>query len=361
MIDLFPFAKPFIHSLDPEKAHSLTINLLKRGVTGVPFRPRRYKALKTSVFGLDFDNPVGLAAGFDKDAEVLAGAQRMGFGFVEAGTVTPKPQIGNDKPRLFRLSADKAVINRFGFNNKGVEAFAHKLETFKPPYGQARSVVGANVGANKETEDRTADYETCIRRLYGLSDYFTVNISSPNTPGLRALQSRAALEDLVSRVLAVRDEKIREGASRIPMLVKIAPDLTDEDVADIAAVAMESEIDGLIVSNTTIERPDSLKSLDRSEAGGLSGKPLFAPSTEMLRKVYRATEGNIPLVGVGGISSGADAYTKIRAGASLVQLYSMLVYEGSGLVERIKRDLDKQLQKNGFSSVSDAVGVDVKG
>lgn len=361
MIDLFPFAKPFIHSLDPEKAHTLTINMLRRGVTGVPFPPKRYATLKTEVFGLSFDNPVGLAAGFDKDAEALAGAQRMGFGFVEAGTVTPKAQPGNEKPRLFRLSGDRAVINRFGFNNKGVDAFADRLTHFKPPYGRARSIVGANVGANKDAKDRTADYVTCIERLYGLSDYFTVNISSPNTPGLRALQSRASLENLTDRVLEVRRKKVKEGMARVPILVKIAPDLTEEDVADIASVALESDIDGLIVSNTTIERPETLKSRDKAEMGGLSGKPLFAPSTEMLAKVYRATGGKVPLVGVGGISSGADAYAKVRAGASLVQLYSMLVYEGPGLVERVKKDLNKLLLRDGFSSVADAVGADHTG
>ncbi|MBO6504647.1 MAG: quinone-dependent dihydroorotate dehydrogenase [Kordiimonadaceae bacterium] len=361
MIDLFPFARPFIHSLDPEKAHTLTINMLRRGITGVPFPPKRYRALKTDVFGLTFDNPVGLAAGFDKDAEALAGAQRMGFGFVEAGTVTPKPQPGNEKPRLFRLSADRAVINRFGFNNKGVEAFAKRLQSFKPPYGPNRSIVGANVGANKEAKDRTADYVTCIERLYGLSDYFTVNISSPNTPGLRALQSRASLENLISRVLEVREKKVSDGMARVPMLVKIAPDLTEEDVADIAAIALASDIDGLIVSNTTIERPEFLKSADKTEMGGLSGKPLFEPSTDMLAKVYKATDGKIPLVGVGGISSGADAYAKIRAGASLVQLYSMLVYEGPGLVERVKKDLNKLLKKDGFATVAEAVGADHTG
>ena len=282
----------------------------------------------------------------------------MGFGFVEAGSVTPKPQPGNDKPRLFRLSADKAVINRFGFNNKGLEAFAGQLERFKPPYGKDRSIVGANVGANKDVSDRTADYETGIDRLYGLSDYFTVNISSPNTPGLRALQSREALQDLVDRVLAVRSRKMEEGSARIPILVKIAPDLTEDDVSDIAAVALGSDIDGLIVSNTTIKRPASLKSKDKGETGGLSGKPLFEPSTDMLRRMYVATEGKIPLVGVGGIGSGAEAYAKIRAGASLVQLYSALVYEGPGLVERIKRDLNKRLKQDGFSSVADAVGAD---
>ncbi len=358
MFDLFPFARPFIHALDPEKAHTVTIRALKAGITGLTHPPKRYDSLKTEVFGLSFDNPVGLAAGFDKDAEVLSGAQRMGFGFVEAGSVTPKPQPGNDKPRLFRLSADKAVINRFGFNNKGLEAFAGQLERFNPPYGKDRSIVGANVGANKDASDRTADYETGINRLYGLSDYFTVNISSPNTPGLRALQSREALQDLVDRVLAVRSRKMEEGSARIPILVKIAPDLTEDDVSDIAAVALGSDIDGLIVSNTTIERPASLKSKDKGETGGLSGKPLFEPSTDMLRRMYVATEGKIPLVGVGGIGSGAEAYAKIRAGASLVQLYSALVYEGPGLVERIKRDLNKRLKQDGFSSVADAVGAD---
>lgn len=356
MLDLFPFARPFIHALDPEKAHSLTIAALSRGITGTSWRPRRYNSLKTSVFGLSFDNPVGLAAGFDKDAEALAGAQKMGFGFVEAGTVTPKPQPGNEKPRLFRLSQDKAVINRFGFNNKGVDAFARKLETFRPPFGKSRSIVGANVGANKDTADRTADYETCIRLLYGLSDYFTVNISSPNTPGLRALQSRSALEDLVCRVLAVREEKMLEGRARIPILVKIAPDLKDEDIEDIAAVALEHDIDGLIVSNTTIARPDSLKSRDATEAGGLSGKPLFEPSTEVLHRVYQATAGKKPLVGVGGIASGSDAYRKILAGASLVQLYSALVYEGPGLVERVKADLARRLSRDGYSTIAEAVG-----
>lgn len=358
MFDLYPFAKPFIHALDPEKAHTLTIRMLKAGITGLTHPPKRYSRLKTEVFGLQFDNPVGLAAGFDKDAEVMGGAQRMGFGFVEAGSVTPKPQPGNDKPRLFRLTADKAVINRFGFNNKGLDAFASRLERFTPPYGKDRSVVGANVGANKDASDRTADYETCINRLYGLSDYFTVNISSPNTPGLRALQSRETLEDLVNRVLAVRARKVAEGAARIPVLVKIAPDLTEDDVGDIAAVALGSDIDGLIVSNTTIERPASLKSHDKSETGGLSGRPLFEPSTKMLARMYEATGGKIPLVGVGGIASGADAYAKIRAGASLVQLYSALVFEGPGLVERVKRELNSLLKRDGFEAVADAVGAD---
>ncbi len=358
MIDLYPFAKPFIHSLDPERAHGLTISLLSRGITGTARRARSFKILKTSVFGLSFDNPIGLAAGFDKDAEAITGAQKMGFGFVEAGTVTPAPQPGNDKPRLFRLSRDRAVINRFGFNSKGVEAFAGNLESRRTI--NAHAVVGANVGANKNSDDRTADYVTCIDRLYGLCDYFTVNISSPNTPGLRALQSKAALEDLIGRVLDVRSAKQKSGSERTPILVKIAPDLLDRDITDIAEVALSTDIDGLIVSNTTIERPESLRSVDKSQTGGLSGKPLFAPSTEMLRRIYTATGGQKPLIGVGGIASAADAYTKIRAGASLVQLYSAMVYEGPSLVERVKSGLAHALKKDGFSSVKNAVGSDVR-
>lgn len=357
MIDLFSLAKPFIHSLDPERAHGLTVSLLSRGVTGTALRARHHKILNTNVFGLSFDNPVGLAAGFDKDAEAISGAQKMGFGFVEAGTVTPKPQPGNDKPRLFRLTRDRAVINRFGFNSKGLENFARNLESGCNKNRAA--VVGANVGANKTSEDRTADYVTCIDRIYGLCDYFTVNISSPNTPGLRALQSKAALEDLIGQVLEVRANKQQAGDTRVPILVKIAPDLLDSDVKDIADIAVSTDIDGLIVSNTTIERPESLRSHDKGEAGGLSGRPLFEPSTEMLKRIYAATGGQKPLIGVGGIASAADAYTKIRAGASLVQLYSALVYEGPSLVERIKSGLAIALKKDGFTSIGDAVGVDV--
>ncbi len=356
MIDLFPIARTFIHAMDPEAAHNATIKALKAGFTGCIGTVKDDPSLATSVFGLAFPNPVGLAAGFDKNADVVAGAQKMGFGFTEAGTVTPKPQAGNPKPRLFRLSADRAVINRFGFNNEGLDYFEARLKALPAN----RGLVGANVGANKDADDRTADYVTGINRLYGLSDYFTVNISSPNTPGLRALQSKEALEDLVGRVLEARTEKIAQGHARIPILVKIAPDLQSDDIDDIAAVARETDIDGLIVSNTTITRPDSLMSPSRGEAGGLSGTPLMKPSTDVLSAVYKATEGKVPLIGVGGIASGEDAYAKIRAGASLVQLYSMLVYEGPALVTRVKRGLTAALKRDGFTSVADAVGADHK-
>ncbi|TNE61521.1 MAG: quinone-dependent dihydroorotate dehydrogenase [Alphaproteobacteria bacterium] len=355
MLDLFPLVRPLVHALDPETAHNMTVRFLSRGLSGRFGDTGDDPILATRLFGIDFPNPVGLAAGFDKNADAITGAHSIGFGFAEAGTVTPKPQAGNARPRLFRLKEDRAVINRFGFNNKGLENFAENLAALP----RRRGLVGANVGANKDAADRTADYVTGIERLYGLSDYFTVNISSPNTPGLRALQSRAALQDLVDRVLAARQAKMDAGAAYVPILVKIAPDLTSTDIQDIAAVATSSGIDGLIVSNTTITRPASLTSRHKDEMGGLSGAPLMGPSTEVLKAVYRATGGKVPLIGVGGIASGADAFAKIRAGASLVQLYSMLVYEGPGLVTRVKTELAMILKDHGFKSVADAVGTGI--
>lgn len=354
MLNLFPIIKPFIFMMDPEKAHNFTIKLLKAGLSPVMFKGSDDPCLKTKVMGMDFPNPVGLAAGFDKNAEVMDAMLGEGFGFVEAGTVTPEPQPGNPLPRLFRLKEDKAVINRFGFNNEGLSVFGDRLKKRQHKKG----VVGANVGANKESQDRTADYVTGVEKLYGLSDYFTVNISSPNTPGLRALQSKDSLQDLVDRVIAARTNAVKAGAASIPIVIKVAPDLLDQDKADIADIALNSDIDGLIVSNTTIERPDSLQSEHKGEGGGLSGSVLMEPSTQVLSDIYKLTEGRVPLIGVGGIASGADAYRKIRAGASLVQVYSMLVYEGTGLVTQIKKDLTKLLKQDGFSSIAEAVGAD---
>ena len=349
MIDLFPLIRPFVFKMDSEKAHDLTIKLLKKGLSPTFFNGDDDPVLATDAFGFHFDNPVGLAAGFDKNAEVMDAMLREGFGFVEAGTVTPKPQGGNEKPRLFRLKEDRAVVNRFGFNNEGLRAFSKRMRERQSEPG----IVGANVGANKDAVDRAADYETCIRLLNGAASYFTVNISSPNTPGLRALQSKEALTDLLTRVVEARNE-----GPPTPILLKIAPDLTDEDKEDIVSVSLTSGIDGLIVSNTTIERPDSLLSVDANEGGGLSGAPLFAPSTKVLSDIYHLSEGKIPLVGVGGIANGRDAYAKIRAGASLVQIYSMMVYEGTGLVTRVKKELATCLKADGFTSVKDAVGAD---
>ena len=355
MIDLFPIVGPLLRSVDPEKAHGLTIKALASGLVPA-VREADDPILQTRVLGLDFANPVGLAAGFDKNAEVVDPMLRLGFGFVEAGSVTPRPQPGNPKPRLFRVPEQGAVINRMGFNNEGLEPFAERLERRLSGGRKAPGIVGANLGKNKDTVEAADDYVIGVRRVAALADYLVVNVSSPNTPGLRALQGRDPLRTLLGRVLDARAScKLVRNP---PVLLKIAPDLTDEDKADIAAVALESGIDGLIVSNTTIARPAEIPEPLRSEAGGLSGKPLFAPSTAVLREMYALTGGKLPLIGVGGIASGADAYAKIRAGASLVQLYSALVYAGPALVLAIRRDLAALLRRDGFASLGDAVGAD---
>ena len=301
-------------------------------------------------FGLDFPNPVGLAAGFDKNAEVPSAALDLGgFGFAEFGTVTPQPQPGNPKPRIFRLPDQNAVINRLGFNNAGLEEAAARAARLK----RRRGIVGGNIGKNKDQTDAVADYVAGARRLSPLVDYLTVNVSSPNTPGLRALQGRAMLTELLSAVQAARQVPV-------PVLVKIAPDLTKADLEDIVHAANDTKIAGIIVSNTTIDRPASLPPALAAETGGLSGAPLFAPSTEMLRRAYRLTGNAIPLVGVGGISSADDAYAKIRAGASLVQLYTALVYQGPGLVARIKLGLAARLRADGFAALEEAIGADAR-
>ena len=344
-----------LYQLSPEDAHHASLWALEHGLVGVRAEPED-PILKTRVFGLEFANPIGLAAGFDKDARVVDAMLRLGFGFVEAGTVTPRPQPGNPKPRLFRLSEDRAVINRLGFNSGGVEAFALRLEA-RARRPHAAGIVGANVGKNRETEDGAADYVAGIARLAGLADYLVCNISSPNTPGLRAMQAKAPIEDLLRRVMAARDAHAPKGR-KPPLLAKVGPDLSDDQLKDIAEVALAIGVDGLIIGNTTVERPPSLKSRDRNEAGGLSGAPLLQPATACLRGMYRLTEGRIPLIGCGGVASGADAYEKIRAGASLVQVYSALVFEGPGLANRIKRELAQCLRRDGFKRVSDAVGAD---
>ncbi len=305
--------------------------------------------LASTHWGLDFPNPLGLAAGFDKNGEVPDAMLGLGFGFTEIGSVTPRPQPGNPKPRLFRLSADRAVINRMGFNNEGLEAAAARLSA-RPRNG----IVGANLGKNKDTEDAASDYVKGVASLGPLADYLVINVSSPNTPGLRALQGRAPLEALIGRT---REAVAKLPASK-PLLLKIAPDLTLEDRADIADVALASGLDGLIVSNTTITRPETLRSSEAKETGGLSGAPLFEPSTKVLSEMYKLTGGKILLVGVGGIGSGEQAYAKIRAGASLLQLYSALVYGGPALIARINRDLAALLKRDGFSTLVAAVGAD---
>lgn len=350
MADWYGLVYPFIRCMDPEKAHGLAIRALKMGLTPKG-RPVQSKALKQRLWGMDFINPVGLAAGFDKDAEVFMPMLDQGFGFVEVGSLTPKPQPGNPLPRLFRLTEDEAVINRMGFNNQGhVPAFGRlKRKPVRP------GPVGVNLGKNKTSDDAVADYVLGVEKLGPVADYLVVNVSSPNTPGLRALQGREPLEQLLKPVIAARDQL---ADWKPPVLLKIAPDLTSEDQDDIAAVALDLGLDGLIVSNTTIERPKTLKSHHAPETGGLSGQPLFEASTQLLGRFYQKLGGQMPLIGVGGISSGRQAYAKIRAGASLVQLYSALVYGGPGLVRQINRDLAELLAKDGLQSVTEAIGAD---
>jgi dihydroorotate dehydrogenase len=340
-------AFPVLRRLDAETAHRLTIGGLKAGFGGGTAAADD-PVLATRLFGHDLPNPVGLAAGFDKHAEVPDAMLAQGFGFVEIGTVTPRPQPGNPRPRLFRLPEDGAVINRFGFNSEGAEAAAARLERRMGRPG----LVGVNLGANKDSIDRAADYVTGLERLGRYAGYVTVNISSPNTPGLRALQGREELDDLLGRLFAVRDRL----KLTVPLALKIAPDLVAADREAIALVALSRGLDALIVSNTTIARPPDLKSKFATETGGLSGRPLFAASTEMLADMYRLTGGRIVLIGVGGIASGADAYAKIRAGACAVQLYSALALQGPGLIADIKRDLAALLKRDGHASVSAAVG-----
>ncbi|HEY8618113.1 quinone-dependent dihydroorotate dehydrogenase [Phenylobacterium sp.] len=334
-----------LHRLDPEDAHGAAIASLKAGLG--PRAGRDDPILATELAGLKLPNPVGLAPGFDKNAEVFAPMLRAGFGFVECGTVTPLPQVGNPRPRLFRLSEDRAVINRMGFNNQGLEPFAARLARRGP------GVVGANIGANKDSADRVADYVSCLRRLWGLASYFTINISSPNTPGLRALQTRAALEELLGRLAEARDALPAEG--RAPMFLKVAPDLADGEAEAIVETVLGAGLQGIIVSNTTIGRPE-LRSPFRDETGGLSGAPLQALSTGMLARFSAIADGRLVLIGAGGVDSGQAAYAKLRAGAAAVQLYSALVYEGPGLVARIKRELAQILRAEGFRAVGEAVG-----
>ena len=344
-MSLHALATRALHAFDPEDAHRLAIEALKLGLG--PIAGADDAILATTLAGLSLPNPVGLAAGFDKDAEVFAPMLRAGFGFVECGTVTPLPQAGNPRPRLFRLTEDLAVINRMGFNNKGLEAFAARLAR------RGEGVVGANIGANKDADDRIGDYVTGLKRLWGQASYFTVNISSPNTPGLRALQTKAALEELLGRIAEARDAL--PSAGRVPIFLKVAPDLEAGEPAVIVEAVLASGLSGIIVANTTISRPP-LSSRFAGETGGLSGAPLQGLAMRTLQAFAEAGAGRTVLIAAGGIASGAQAYARIRAGASAVQLYSAMVYEGPGLVRRIKRDLAQRLRADGFASVAEAVG-----
>lgn len=357
MLDtLFRLGKPFLHALDAETAHGLTLRGLKTGL--VPCDPiQDDPRLKTVLWGRPFPNPVGLAAGFDKNADVPGAMLKLGFGFVELGTVTPKPQSGNPRPRVFRHMGSHAVINRMGFPNQGVEAFKKNLQAFLDLKPRPPGLVGINIGMNKTQTEPAKDYCFLIRALGAYADYLAVNISSPNTPGLRNLQNRENLLPLLEQILAERKKSCGTEAPP-PVLVKLSPDLDPAQQETIAGALVESGIDGLILTNTTLDRPDDLPYPFREQPGGLSGAPLTTKSTEVIRDFYRLTKGVLPIIGVGGVSSADDAYAKIRAGASLVQLYSALVFHGPALVKNIRDGLSSRLDRDGFSTLSEAVGAD---
>ena len=349
--------RPLIFKLDPEKAHDLAINFLHffPNLASSFALNRDFHNLKTNIFGLDFSNPIGMAAGFDKNALCFATLAKFGFGFVEVGTVTPKEQKGNDKPRIFRLKEDCAIINRLGFNNLGADVFEKNLEENLAKF---RGILGINIGKNKDVENALKDYLPLLERFYQKASYITVNISSPNTKNLRDLQNSQNLDFFLSEIFKKKAELKIKHKKNTPIFLKIAPDLDKIQQEEIAQIALKNSIDGLIISNTTIARPESLKSRFAAETGGLSGKVLFDPSTQILRNFYQLTGGKIALIGVGGVSNANDAYQKIRNGASLVQIYSAFIYQGFGLVENIKRDLSLMLEKDGFKNVVQAVGVD---
>lgn len=357
MPDFYPIIRPLLFRLSAETASTLALRVLRWRLGRLAFRSAAgatdSPVLRQRLWGHEFPNPVGLAAGCDKDGlapDAMLGLG-FGFGFVEIGTVTPRPQPGNPKPRLFRLDEDRAAINRFGFNSGGLEAVTARLAR------RARhGIVGVNLGVNRDGRDAVQDYREGIRRAAPFADYLVVNVSSPNTPGLRDLQARSRLEALLRQLIEARGEEV----GTAPLLLKIAPDLTAEECSDIAEVALGTGIDGLIVSNTMTARPPGLRSRHAGEAGGLSGRPLFAISTALLADMYRLTQGKLPLIGVGGVASAADAYAKIRAGASLVQLYTALAFEGPALIGRIKAGLAQLLARDGFRSVGEAVGADAK-
>ncbi len=340
---------PLMRGLDAETAHGIALKALAAGLAGRD-SGRDDPVLATEAFGLRFRNPIGLAAGFDKDAVAVVPLMRLGFGFVEAGTVTPRPQPGNPRPRLFRLTEDAAVINRMGFNNGGLDGYVARLRSLPRPLP---AVFGANIGINKDGADPERDYPALYAAVAPYADYVTVNVSSPNTPGLRDLQGEERLAAILDAIAATR-----AGLPRTPpLLVKIAPDLADDALAPIVQTCLTRGVAGLIISNTTIARP-ALRSAHATEAGGLSGAPLFAPSTEVLRKVHRIARGRLTLVGVGGIATAEQAYAKIRAGASLVQMYTGFAYAGPVLPRRIADGLAALLKRDGFTSVADAVGKD---
>ena len=342
-----------LRCLEPETAHRLSLRLLRSGLS--PPAAASDRALALDCFGLAFANPLGIAAGFDKNAEVPGALAGLGFGFVEVGTVTPRPQAGNPRPRLFRLTADRALINRLGFNNQGLDTVTARLAALARPFGVP---LGVNVGANRDSADPAADYVAGLTRVAPFADYVTINISSPNTPGLRDLQMRAALDDLLRRVVAARGEALAGSGRRLPLALKIAPDLDEAGLADIAEAVLAHGIEAVAIGNTTIGRPVGLRSAKRAEAGGLSGRPLFDQSTAVLGRFHKLTQGRVSLIGIGGIDSADTAYAKLRAGASLLQLYTGLVYGGPSLIGEILDGLAQRLRRDGHARIAEAVGAD---
>ncbi len=339
--------------LPPEIAHQLTIQLLKSNLTFSRRKNEEFPTLRQTILGIDFQNPLGLAAGFDKNAEVMKSMLSYGFGFIEVGTITPKPQSGNQKPRVFRLLEDEAIINYLGFNNNGSDKILKNLKSFYND-NYIGGVIGINVGKNKSTENDIDDYLYCIEKLGVYGNYITINISSPNTPRLRDLQLRGRIENLVKKIQNKQNE-IKELNNK-PIFIKISPDLEDEQLRDIALMSLANNVNGLIISNSTLKRPNTLTSLYKNEVGGLSGKPIFLDSTLILKKMYSLTNGQIPLIGVGGISNGNECYEKIKAGASLVQLYTALVYQGPKIINNIIKELNGLVLTDGYKNISEAIG-----
>jgi dihydroorotate dehydrogenase len=357
-MSIYKIFRPLIFKINPENAHNLAINFLKffpKSAT-VFCLNRNYENLHTKLWNIDFKNPIGMAAGFDKNAEVAEVLAKFGFGFVEVGTVTPKPQSGNDKPRIFRLTQDRAIINRLGFNNLGAEVFAKNIARI---LSQISAPLGINIGKNKDTENALLDYLPLLEKFYEKASYITINISSPNTKNLRDLQNENQLDLFLSEIVKKKNQLKLLCKKDVPILLKVAPDLAVSEQEKIAKVVIKNAIDGIIISNTTIFREPNLQSQNSAESGGLSGAPLFQASNEVLKNFYRFTNGKIPLVGVGGISSALDAYEKIKCGASLVQIYSAFIYQGFGLVEKVKKELSELVKKDGFKNISQAVGVAV--
>ncbi len=353
---LFALARPILHKIDPETAHGMTIRALKSGLLPAPPRVEDAR-LRCTLWNRPFPNPLGLAAGFDKGADVVGPMLRMGFGFVEAGTVTPRPQDGNPRPRVFRDVDDGAVINRMGFPNPGLDRFRANIEKFLEAKPRAPGIIGINIGMNKGAPDPAKDYCALVRALGTYADYLTVNISSPNTPGLRNLQARENLMPLLARIMEERARACGKDNAP-PLLVKLAPDLEEDLLKDVADCLIESNVDGVILGNTTLDRPDYLPADFGMEQGGLSGRPLTQKSTGIIKKFYRHTGGKLPIIGAGGVSSAQDAYDKIRAGASLVQLYTALVFHGPDLVHDILTGLVRHLEKDGIDHISNATGKD---